>query len=473
MSEVNKDNKEFEFIKEQILPKKRKKFKKWFIPFVMTVLMAIIFGLVAALTFCIAEPRLLQLLHKDEPDQYVIPTPTPPETDNDDIIDENSDEDSEDYQEVTKEDNHNSYEDNLIDNPINANGDTQVDTGQANTENGVKQNTTIIETIDADIDDYIAMYNDIKRVSEEVGRSILTVSSIIDGKDWFGNPIEKRIDTTGIVVENDGKNLKLLVSFDRVKDASSIKIEFNETTYIDALLQDYESELNLAVITVNISAIPTKLVGNIAVARLGESYTLGVGSPVIAMGSPNGYPKSLDMGIVTSKGSIISITDYELDLFNTNMEFNKESDGIVINFKGEVVGLITRTLKENLNKELSTVLGISKVKSYIDRMVKQIPRIYCGVVAENLPQAAMAEYNVSRGVYIYEVEKDSPAFNVGLMSGDIILNVGDRIVSNMNNFYSAISEHEPGDRVIFKVKRTSSIADNEIEIELELAAKKQ
>ena len=51
MSEVNKDNKKFEFIKEQVVPKKRKKFRKWFIPFIMTIFMAIVFGLVAALPF--------------------------------------------------------------------------------------------------------------------------------------------------------------------------------------------------------------------------------------------------------------------------------------------------------------------------------------------------------------------------------------------------------------------------------------
>ena len=66
MSETNKDHEEFEFIKEQILPKRHKKFKKWLIPFVMTILMAVVFGLVAALTFCFAEPRLYKRMHGDK-----------------------------------------------------------------------------------------------------------------------------------------------------------------------------------------------------------------------------------------------------------------------------------------------------------------------------------------------------------------------------------------------------------------------
>ena len=454
MSEVNKDNKEFEFIKEHVILKKRKKFRKWLLPFFMTVLMAIIFGLVAALTFCISEPRLYDLLHKGETSPFVIPSPSPDGTGKDNNI--------EGVVPTVSPDEGN-FGGQALDNP-----------GTQGEEDPLKDpNQNMLASIDADIDDYLSMFGEIKELSDEIKKSIMTVSSIIDGKDWFGNPIEKRVYTVGVIVHNSGTRLMLLVSLDRVKDASSIKLEINENTAIDAVLQDYESELNLALISVNIADIPTKIIKDITVAQLGESYTLSVGSPVIALGSPNGYLSSMDMGIVTSKGSLISITDNELDLFNTNMVFNKESDGILINFKGEVIGLITRTLKNDLNKDLSTAIGISKVKSYIDKMTEQTHRIYCGVIAENLPQAAMIDYKVTRGVYIYEVKKESPAFNAGLKSGDIILNVGDRIISNMNNFYSVISEYEPGDQAIFKIKRTSGTTDKEMELKVVLEEKSQ
>lgn len=460
MSEKNKDNKDFEFIKEQVRPKKRKRFRKWLVPFLMTIFMAIVFGLVAALTFCISEPKLYKLLHKDETNPFVLPTPTSdPDSDDNDI---------EDY----SNDDQNNFQDdnNIVPTPSQNEEDPD---GQVGDDSSEDENPIIVETIDADIDDFLSIYDDIKELSNEASKSILTVSSIIDGKDWFGNPIEKRIYTSGIVIDNDGTRLVLLVSLDRVKDASSIKIEIKETISIDGILLDYETELNLAIISVNISDFPAKLLGDISVSRMGESYTIAVGSPVIALGSPNGYPSSIDMGIITSKGNHVSITDSELDLFNTNMVFNKESDGIIINLRGEIIGLVTRTLNKDLNKELGTVLGISKVKSYINRMVDQKPRIYCGVIAENLTDAASKEHNVARGVYVYEVKTDSPAYEGGIMSGDIILNIGGRTIANMNNFYSAISEYEPGSEVIFKVKRTSNTSDNEIELKVTLEEKKQ
>ncbi|NLJ97600.1 MAG: serine protease [Clostridiales bacterium] len=445
----NKDYKKYEFIKEQVIPRKRKKYRKWLVPFLMTIFMAIVFGLVAALTFCISEPKLYELLHKDETNPFIFPTPTP-----------EPDEHNDDYEIVGKSEDNQEYnqEDDL---DQNSSGD---------------ERPVFVESIDASIEDYVAIYDDIKKLSNEMNKSILTISSIMDEKDWFGNPIEKRIYTTGILVENDGKKLMILVSLDRVRDASSIKVELSDTISIDAVLQDYESELNLAILTVSIVDVPAKILQGLTPAQMGESYIMGVGSPIMALGSPNGYPRSIDVGIITSDDKQMSITDSELDLFNTNMVFNNESDGIIINFKGEIIGLITRTLNKDSKTEQGTILGISKVKSYIHRMVNQTPRVYCGVIAENLTELAKIEHDVPRGVYVYDVMTDSPAYKGGLMSGDIILNVSSRVIANMNNFYSAISEYEPGDVVVLKVKRTSvssSNKSNEIKLRITLDKKKQ
>ena len=52
-------------------------------------------------------------------------------------------------------------------------------------------------------------------------------------------------------------------------------------------------------------------------------------------------------------------------------------------------------------------------------MVNQKSRIYCGIVAENLPESVVVEHNVKSGIYVYEVKTD-PGFNAE-SDGDIIL----------------------------------------------------
>jgi len=449
MSEHNKDNHNFEFIKEQVIVKKHKKIKKWLLPFLMTIIMAILFGIIAAVTFCIAEPKLYRFLHKDQKEKTPITFPTtyPDETEEETKVE-------------AKEESSDNTQDDL-------------DPGNGQVEEGMQEPEQVIveQSIDADIEDYKSMYDDIKSIAYNSGKSIVKLCSIINEKDWFGNPVEREIKTTGLVIGNNSRELLILVSFDRVEDASSIKILFSETITASALLQDYERELNLAIIAVSLEDIPEIYLNSIKNATLGESYSITIGSPVIALGSPNGHPGSIDVGIVTSRGSSISITDNRLDLFNTDITDNAKSDGVIINLNGEVIGIITRTLKDDLNKELSTAIGISKVKAIIQRMANQEPRVYFGVISNDMTEVAKLEHKVENGIYVDVVKANSPAFKSGIKNGDIIIEVNGQPVVSTNRFYNIISEYQPGQLIDVKIKRTSSSTEKELNLSVTLEAK--
>lgn len=448
MSEYNKDNMDFEFIKEQIIEKKRKKLKKWLFPFLMTISMAILFGIIAAITFVIAEPKLSKLLHKEEEVKTPITFPTQ--------LPENEGEEAKVTPAPQKQDN-------PVPTPSNS-----------NPEEDKEPDTVIVEkSIEADIDDFTSMFTEVRDVAINVNKSLINVTSIIEERDWFGNKVDRTIKTTGLVLANNDVDLLILVSLDRVEDANSIKVEFSDSSTANAFLQDYEREINLAVIAVPLKDIPPIQLAGIEQAKLGESYSIAVGNPIIALGCPNGYQGSMDFGIITSKGSSVSITDNRLDLFNTNIENNKYSDGIIVNLKGEVIGLITRELKKDLNQELSTALGISKIKPIIERMSNQKPRIYFGVVAVDMTEDVKAEHEVINGIYVNEVKVNSPAYEAGMKNGDIILQLEDRPIINTNTFYNFISSYKAGDKIKVKIKRTSGTSEAEMDIDVTLAEKVQ
>ena len=451
MSENDKDNKDFEFIKEQVIEKKRRKVKKWLLPLLMTVSMAILFGMIAAVTFVMAEPRLYKLLHKEEEVKTPITFPTEYPLDSKD-----------DNQGKTGTDTDKDTEDK--DNP------TDSEEGEEEKE----PKTVIVEqSIDADMEDFLSMYDEIRTVYYQTNKSLINVSTITSVRDWFGDMVERTFSTTGLIISDLNDDLLILVSLDRVKDASSIKIELSDTIAIDAVLHDYDIETNLAVIAVAMEDIPPSFLTNIKVATLGESYTITVGSPILALGSPNGHPGSMEIGVITSRGSWASITDNKLDLFNTNVENNDNSDGIIVNMKGEVIGLITRTLKDGVNENLSTAIGISKAKPLIESIANKEKRVYFGVEAEDMTEAAKLENLITNGIYVNEVRADSPAFAAGMKNGDIIMQVDDKSIINTNNFYNTISGYLPEDEVIVKIKRTSGTAEKDMEMTIVLAEKEK
>lgn len=448
MSMEEMDKKEFEFIKEQVVQKKHKKFRKWLLPFFMTVFMALLFGVVSAVTFCIAEPRFNKLFNKEEEKKPITFPTTYPDLDQE--------------------------EETPIVDKIDPSEDRDISVSEPVTDGIEQQEKIIINTIEADLEDFMSMSDQIRSLAYKSNKSLVTISSAVKGKDLFGNPSETKVDTTGLIIGQDEKNLYILASLDRVSNASNIKLKLSESDMVDAVLLDYETEINLAVLTALLIDIPPLFLNNnIAVAKLGESYTITLGSPVIALGSPNGYPGSMEFGYITSKGSNVIITDNKLDLFNTSIKDYKNGDGIIVNLKGEVIGIITRTLKEGMNENLSTVIGISKVKSIIERMVNNEPRVYCGVIAEDLTDMARKEHDVPYGIYVNDIQTNSPAYEAGMRGGDIILQINDKTVMNINVFYNTISTFHPGDEVKLVIKRTTSASDKDMEIQLTLGKKVQ
>lgn len=456
MSAGNKKDKDFEFIKEKVVPKRSKKIKKFLKPFVMTFIMAIIFGVVAAITFCITEPRLYEYLHRGQEERKSITFPS----------------------EYPEEGLNQVEEDNGGPNLVgsNSNGGLDQNGSPSNTGNGNPANieddcAPIIKEIKAKAEDLATIYEDIRKIAYEASKSIVKIDSIKDGRDLFGNPIEIRKSTSGIVVADLNGELAILVSFDRIISASRLQLVFSEQVMVDAKLLDYDEELNLAIINVMIEDIPIIYFKNIEVAELGESYSTQVGIPVIALGNPNGYYGSLEIGHITSRVSYISTIDNRIELFNTSIIDNENSDGVIVDFEGKVIGVITRMQDDDINKNVNTAIGISRLKPILQKLANNEPRTYMGIIIYELTDTAKEIYDVKRGVYIHEVVAESPAFDYGLKSGDIILEINGQEVFNINSYHDILNENKPGDKVSVKIKRTSA-HNREMEYEIILADKK-
>ncbi|HIU67222.1 MAG TPA: PDZ domain-containing protein, partial [Candidatus Caccomorpha excrementavium] len=165
------------------------------------------------------------------------------------------------------------------------------------------------------------------------------------------------------------------------------------------------------------------------------------------------------------------IVDNRLNLFNTDITDNEYSDGIIVNMQGQVIGIITHTLKEGLNEEISTAIGISKIMPIIQRLVNNEDRIYFGIHGEDLPEEILEQAGIENGIYVNEVEAGSPALQAGIMSGDMIVRIGNTPITSMTTFYNTISTYNVRDSVQVLVRRQSQGSFRDVTVTVELAKK--
>ena len=204
---------------------------------------------------------------------------------------------------------------------------------------------------------------------------------------------------------------------------------------------------------------------------LGDSKTLGVGQPVLAIGNALGaYQNTVTQGIVSGLGRSITASDSSgsnsetlTDMIQTDAAINPgNSGGPLVNAAGEVIGI--NTAVSTSANGLGFAIPISATKGMLATIMdgKEAARAYIGVVYINVTAEVAKQYKlpVSQGAYVYNTNRDSsavaedgPADKAGIKTGDIIVKIGEVEVGHAGTISTLIGEYKAGDTVSITVRR--------------------
>lgn len=439
---------DFNFIQEKVVCRKRQKIKKAIITVIITIILGGIFGLAACATFNLAEEPLYRLFGKNKK-----------------VVKFSSEEQKQNDSESPSDEISTEEDDTL---PTETEEETE-------SKEDVSKPVILERTIAADINDLSNIYSQIKKIADESCNAMVEVTSTKKNKDWFENEIDIPNETIGLIVANNNVDLLVLVNYDRVKGSNTIMVSFCDNSKAEARLQSFDSELNIAIIAIPLEHLSEEIKG-LEAAYLGESSYLPVGTPVIAIGSPNGHIGSIELGMVNSGGTNVQVTDYQIDLFHTDTNFVEESEGYIINTRGNIIGIITTHLTDNRSEKVSTSIGISSVKPIIESLVNNKDRTYFGIKSMDITGEALEELDIENGIAVTEVFANSPAYQSGIQVGDIIVSVNGEEIATVKDFQKMLLETEPNDVLSIKLQRGYSNSEetdnNVIEVEVTLETRK-
>jgi len=321
------------------------------------------------------------------------------------------------------------------------------------------------------IDTYLQIYDAIRKVAEDVSDAFVTVEAIEQGVDWFQEVYEKRTRTTGLVLGNDGVDLLILVGTEQFTGANAIDVFFGEVI-LPGRIYSMDRDYGLAVIAVALNQIPNELMAEIELGLFAEAGDIVVGTPVIALGAPNGYEGSMEFGMITSLGSTVSVTDGEVSSFTTNIPEYPGGYGFVVNLEGEILGLITHTHKANPVDGIFTATSLDSIRGVIVKLLNNAERAYFGIKGQDVPKNLKKEYALESGVYVREVENASPALAAGIKAGDILVSVAGEPVEGIRSFADMILERSTREIVQVKLLRKAEDGLREMTVEVLLIEKK-
>lgn len=399
-----------DFLREKIKQKPVNK-KKLLRRTLITVAMAVVFGLVACFTFLVLEPVISNRLYPEEEAQEV---QFPEET----VTEEMKPEDMLVQDEIPEEPVQTELEDEQIE--------------------------ELLSQVQFNLEDYQALYAELAQLATEAGRSVVTVTGVTSDVDWFNNTYENMASVSGVIVANNGKSILVLVSAETLHSADSIIVTFCDQAQAEAEIVQRDQTTGLAILSVPLLSVSEETMDVIDIATLGSSNSNSLlGTPVIALGSPMGTSGSVCYGVITSTGTIIDQPDSAYKMIMTDIYGSHNATGVFVNLKGMVIGIIDNTNISNDMDNLLTAYGISELKKTIEKMSNDQELAYMGVHGADVPQEAIEELDIPAGAYIKEIEMDSPAMAAGIQSGDVITQVNEEPITTYGELLNMLNNAEP------------------------------
>ena len=141
-----------------------------------------------------------------------------------------------------------------------------------------------------------------------------------------------------------------------------------------------------------------------------------------------------------------------------------------MNTSGQIIGWVTDEHKNDSSKDMTAAMAISDYKSILEKMSNGEAFPYFGIKGQEV-SAVMNSNGMPLGVYVVDVNADSPAYNAGIQCGDIIRSMGKETIVTMKDFQSVLEKSNSGDVIPVSVSRNGREEYKEIQYQVTIGAR--
>ena len=194
-----------------------------------------------------------------------------------------------------------------------------------------------------------------------------------------------------------------------------------------------------------------------------------IGDWVLAVGNPFGLGGTVTAGIVSASGRDIGSGPYD-DYLQIDAPVNRgNSGGPTFDMSGNVVGMNTAIYSPSGGSVgIAFDIPARTLRSVVEQLRESgsVTRGYIGVEIENVTTdlADGLGLKEAKGALVAGVTADGPAANAGLKSGDTILSLDGRDITNAHDLSRDVAALKPGEKASLSVWRDGETKTVEITV---------
>ena len=313
--------------------------------------------------------------------------------------------------------------------------------------------TTSTSTVTSDVSDIV----------ENTLPSIVSITnmSVQEVQNFFGGISQQESESagSGIIISQNDSELLVVTNNHVVEGSDTLTVTFNDGNSVEVQIKGTDSARDLAVVAVPLDKISDDTMNAIKVATLGDSDSLKVGEPAIAIGNALGYGQSVTTGIVSATGR--TIDGFDGEYIQTDAAINPgNSGGALLNANGEVIGINSAKINSSAVEGMGFAIPISDASDVIQNLMNKETRSkvsdeergYLGIKGYDVSEEGAQMYNMPTGVYVKEVMSGGGAEKAGLTKGSIITGFEGSSISGMSSLQEQLQYYKAGEEVTLTVQ---------------------
>ena len=281
---------------------------------------------------------------------------------------------------------------------------------------------------------------------------------------FFERPVQREVQSmgSGFIISDDG----LIVTNEHVANpnAKTIMVTLPNGSSYEAEILGSDELADLALLKI------TSDTTNFPYVEFAPTDDLMVGEWAVAMGNPfglfaDGQP-TVTVGVISATKRDFRPDPQEprvyIDMIQTDAAINRgNSGGPLVNSNGQVIGVNTFIFTGGTSSGF-VGLGFAIPSERVQKIIEQLKdsgevqlSFDAGMEFTPMTRQLVYQYGLPPvpGLFVMSVNKNGPAYESGVLPGDIILRIGEERVASEMHAWALMREYEEGDMMSVRLFR--------------------
>ena len=307
-----------------------------------------------------------------------------------------------------------------------------------------------------------AVVTDVTQVVESVMPACVSITNNFTQtvQDFWGQIYsqDETASGSGIIIGENEQELLIVTNNHVVDSTEQLYVQFIDGETVEAQVKGTDASADLAVIAVKLDTIADSTKQEICIAKMGDSDSLKIGEPAIAIGNALGYGQSVTTGVISALNRKIESSNSEegTSLIQTDAAINPgNSGGALLNMRGEVIGINSNKIGGSSIEGMGYAIPISTARPIIEDLMERQTRTkysekergYLGISCINVTGDLSENFSMPQGIFVAQVYPGTGAEAAGLVRGNIVVAFDGVTVQSQEELTKQMQYYKAGESV--------------------------